>query len=160
MFRKLKKMNIFVFFFTLPIYCRCLSTLSPINPIISFWTLGDIFADTIFVTLVFSTSMPLIVTYFSIHMTIWGFPDLMANGSMQKGWLFYIKTAPIPSPEASHSHTKDWEKSGKSNTGHELITSFIFSNVCCATSNQLNAPFLVSSMRGVVICENPLTYLL
>ena len=41
----------FFVFFILPIYCRCLATFLPINPIISFWTLGDIFADTIFVTL-------------------------------------------------------------------------------------------------------------
>ena len=44
-------LNIFVFFI-LPIYCRCLPTFSPINPIISFWTLSDIFANTIFVTLI------------------------------------------------------------------------------------------------------------
>ena len=41
---------IFVFFI-LPIYCQCLPTFLLINPIISFWTLGDIFANTIFVTL-------------------------------------------------------------------------------------------------------------
>ena len=46
-------LNIFVFFI-LPIYWRCLPTFSPIIPIISFWTLGDIFVATIFVTLRFS----------------------------------------------------------------------------------------------------------
>ena len=40
---------IFLYF----LFCRCLPTFLPINPIISFWTLGDIFADTIFVTLRF-----------------------------------------------------------------------------------------------------------
>ena len=45
--------NIFEFFI-LPIYCRCLPTFSPINPIISFWTLGDIFTITIFVTLIYT----------------------------------------------------------------------------------------------------------
>ena len=57
--------NIFEFFI-LPIYCRCLPTFSPINPIISFWTLGDIFADTIFVTLV-------LPSYYDPLVDLWSF---------------------------------------------------------------------------------------
>ena len=62
---------IFVFFI-LPIYCRCLPTFSPINPIISFWTLGDIFADMIFVTLVIRASVSMFINMQGIQIEPYG----------------------------------------------------------------------------------------
>ena len=63
----------------------------------------------------------------------------------------------MPSPDASHSQAKGYVKSGNDNTGQLLITSLSLSKALCAVSVQLNAPFLVKSVRGVASCEKPFT---
>lgn len=76
------------------------------------------------------------------------------------GWWFCFKTTPIPSPEASHSNTNGWEKSGKARTRHDLITFFSRSNASCVVSVHAKAPFLARSVSGAASCEYPLKNLL
>lgn len=69
-------------------------------------------------------------------------------------------TTPIPSPEASHSNTNGWEKSEKARTMHELMTSFMFSNVSYVVFVHTKVPLFVRPVRGASNCEYPLTNIL
>ena len=53
----------------------------------------------------------------------------------------YIKTAPIPFPEASHSTIKVFVKSGIAKTGARHIASLRYSNALVALGVHENASF-------------------
>ena len=91
--QKIEKNEYFCIFFKLPIYCRCLPTFSPINPIISFWTLGDIFADTIFVTLIKTDHGPKTKYSYPKHLTHETFAKICLSRSIKI--LTYIQSYPI-----------------------------------------------------------------
>lgn len=67
------------------------------------------------------------------------------------GYLFYMRTTPIPFPNASHSNSNGNVKLGATRIGHELIISFSFSNVCWDSSLHVKSPLFVKSVRGVAI---------
>ena len=63
----------------------------------------------------------------------------------------YIRTAPIPFPEASHSTIKVFVKSGVVKTGALHITSLSCSKDLVTSRVHENASFLVSAVKSVVI---------
>jgi hypothetical protein len=73
------------------------------------------------------------------------------------GCRYCIITAPIPSPDASHSSKKGRVKSGSVKTGQVPITSFILSNVLWASSIHLNAHLFMRYVSVAPNYENPFT---
>ena len=63
----------------------------------------------------------------------------------------YIKTAPIPFLEASHSIIKVFLKSGVTKTGARNIASLICSKALVASGVHENASFFNNVVRGAAI---------
>jgi hypothetical protein len=63
----------------------------------------------------------------------------------------FIKTAPIPRPEASHSTIKEIVKAGVFRTGAVHIAALSFSKYLVASFVQENASFSNNVFRGVPI---------
>jgi hypothetical protein len=71
--------------------------------------------------------------------------------SKSRGLPYFIRTTPIPFPEASHSTIKVFVKSGVVKTGAFHITSLSCSKSLVSFGVHENASFLVSVIKGVVI---------
>ena len=63
----------------------------------------------------------------------------------------YIKTTPIPFPEASHSIIKVFVNYGVAKTGARHITSLRCSNAVVASRVHENASFFNNVVRGAAI---------
>jgi hypothetical protein len=71
--------------------------------------------------------------------------------SKDRGLPSYIRTAPIPFPNASHSTVKVFVKSGVVKTRALHITSLSYSKDLVASGVHENASFLVSAIKGAAI---------
>jgi hypothetical protein len=71
--------------------------------------------------------------------------------SKARGLPSYIRTTPIPFPEASHSTIKVFVKFGVVKTGALHITSLSCSKSLVASGVHENASFLVSVIKGAAI---------
>jgi hypothetical protein len=77
--------------------------------------------------------------------------SLSGRLSKSRGLPSYIRTTPIPFPEASYSTIKVFVKSGVVKTGSLHITSLSCSKALVAYGVHENASFLVSVIKGVAI---------
>eukprot|EP01018_Ginkgo_biloba_P018663 Gb_18354 [translate_table: standard] len=64
-----------------------------------------------------------------------------------------MRTAPIPTPKASHWTIKGFEKSGVSKTSTVIITPLSCSNQFSALSFQEKAPYFVKSVKAASLDE-------